>query len=209
MKTFLHVGCGPQDKNTIHGFNNDNWKEIRFDIDKNVNPDIEGTITNMKLVKTNSVDAIYSSHNIEHVYPHQVPSVLREFYRVLKNDGIVVLKCPDLQSVCEAVVDDKLLEPLYQSSGGPISPIDILYGWRKAISRGNEYMAHKGGFTYSVLKGAFIEAGFKMNYGGRNPGVWELFIVSFKQLKTEEEAVNIGKTFLPLNYTQKAPTKAT
>ena len=64
MKTVLHVGCGPQKKSNINGFNNDNWKEIRFDIDKNVKPDIVGTLIDMKLVKTNSVDAIYSSHLI-------------------------------------------------------------------------------------------------------------------------------------------------
>ena len=196
MKTFLHVGCGHEDKSQINGFNNDNWKEIRLDIDKNVNPDIEGTLTDMSLVKTGSVDAIYSSHNIEHIYPHEVPIALKEFYRVLKDDGIVVISCPDLQSVCEAVVNDRLLEPLYESSAGPISPIDILYGHRQFIARGNEYMAHKGGFTYSVLNDAFIEAGFKMNYGGRNPDRWELFIISFKQEKLQEEINTIAKPFL-------------
>ena len=165
MKTFLHVGCGPQYKSQIKGFDNENWKEIRFDIDEKVNPDIVGTLLDMSAVETGSVDAIYSSHNIEHVFPHEVPIVLREFHRVLNDDGMVVLLCPDLQSVCEAVVDDKLLQPLYESAEGPISPIDILYGHRPAIARGNEYMAHKGGFTYSVLNDAFIEAGFKMNYG--------------------------------------------
>jgi SAM-dependent methyltransferase len=196
MKTFLHVGCGPQNKSQIKGFNNDSWKEIRFDIDEKVNPDIVGTLLDMSAVETGSVDAIYSSHNIEHVFPHEVPIVLREFHRVLKDDGMVVLRCPDLQSVCEAVVDDKLLQPLYESPAGPISPIDILYGHRQFIARGNEYMAHKGGFTYSVLNDAFIEAGFKMNYGGRNPDRWELFIISFKQEKLQEEINTIAKPFL-------------
>ena len=196
MKTFLHVGCGPQYKSQIKGFDNENWKEIRFDIDEKVNPDIVGTLLDMSAVETGSVDAIYSSHNIEHVFPHEVPIVLREFHRVLKDDGMVVLVCPDLQSVCEAVVDDKLLQPLYESPAGPISPIDILYGYRPAIARGNEYMAHKGGFTYSVLNDAFIEAGFKMNYGGRNPDRWELFIISFKQEKLQEEINTIAKPFL-------------
>ena len=196
MKTFLHVGCGPQYKSEIKGFDNENWKEIRFDIDEKVNPDIVGTLLDMSAVETGSVDAIYSSHNIEHVFPHEVPIVLREFHRVLKDDGMVVLVCPDLQSVCEAVVDDKLLQPLYESPAGPISPIDILYGHRPAIARGNEYMAHKGGFTYSVLNDAFIEAGFKMNYGGRNPDLWELFIISFKQEKLQEEINTIAKPFL-------------
>ena len=196
MKTFLHVGCGPQYKSQIKGFDNENWKEIRFDIDEKVNPDIVGTLLDMSAVEAGSVDAIYSAHNIEHVFPHEVPIVLREFHRVLKDDGMVVLVCPDLQSVCEAVVDDKLLQPLYESPAGPISPIDILYGYRPAIARGNEYMAHKGGFTYSVLNDAFIEAGFKMNYGGRNPDRWELFIISFKQEKLQEEINTIAKPFL-------------
>ena len=197
MKTFLHVGCGPQYKSQIKGFDNDNWKEIRFDIDETVNPDIVGTLLDMSEVKTGSVDAIFSSHNIEHIFPHEVSIALKEFYRVLKDDGIVVLSCPDLQSVCEAVINDKLLDPLYETSvGDKIAPIDILYGWRAPIAAGNEYMAHKGGFTYSVLDGAFLEAGFKMNYGGRNPERWELFIVSFKQEKSDEEINLIAEPFM-------------
>ena len=198
MKTFLHVGCGPQYKSEIKGFDNENWKEIRFDIDEKVDPDIVGTLLDMRAVETGSVDAIYSSHNIEHVFPHEVPIVLREFHRVLKDDGMVVLRCPDLQGACEAIVNDKLLEPLYGSDAGPIAPIDLLYGYRESIALGNEYMAHKCGFTYSVLNSLFLEAGFKINYGGRNPDVFELFIVSFKQEKTEAEAESLGRPFLPI-----------
>ena len=198
MKTFLHVGCGPQNQSSCLGFNYDNWKEIRFDIDKNVNPDIEGTLTDMKLVKTGSVDAVYSSHNIEHIFPHEVPIALSEFYRVLKEDGLVVITCPDLQSVCEAVLQDKLLEPLYESDIGPISPIDILYGHRGFIAQGNEYMAHKGGFTYSVLDRVFYEAGFKARCGGRRLEAYDLFLVAFKQKKSEEEIKKIVIPFNPL-----------
>ncbi len=199
MKTFLHVGCGHEDKSQINGFNNDNWKEIRFDINKNVNPDIVGTLTDMSLVKTGSVDAIYSSHNIEHIYPHEVPIALKEFYRVLKDDGIVVISCPDLQGVCEAVVNDRLLEPLYETAAGPISPIDILYGWRKDLVKGNEHMAHKGGFTYTSLNTSFFEAGFKARYGGRfqEAGAPNLFLVAFKQKVPEEEIKKIADPFFP------------
>ena len=197
MKTFLHVGHGLQNKSSCFGFNNGNWKEIRLDFDKNVNLDIVGTMTDMKSVETGSVDALYSAHNIEHIYPHQVPIALREFYRVLKEDGMVVITCPDLQSVCEVVVQDKLLEPLYDSPSGPISPIDTMYGHRGFIAQGKEYMAHKGGFTYSVLNSAFYEAGFKIRYGGRRPAAWDLFIVAFKQDKSDEEIKKIALPFIP------------
>ena len=199
MKTFLHVGCGPKDKSKIKGFNHNNWKEIRFDIDKNVTPDIVGTLTDMKLVKTGSVDAIYSAHNIVHIFPHEVPIALKEFYRVLKDDGIVVITCPDLQAVCELVVKDKLLEPFYESPAGQISPIDVLFGHRTLIAQGNEYMAHKGGFTYSALNASFFEVGFKARYGGRfqEEGEYNLFLVAFKQKEPEEEIKKIANPFFP------------
>ena len=197
MKTLLNVGCGLSNISELKGFNNGNWKEIRFDIDKNVNPDIEGTLTDMSLVETGSVDAVHSAYNIDHIYPHEVPVALKEFYRVLKDDGIVVLTCPDLQRVCEAVVNDKLTETLYKTSGGyPISPIDILYGWRGPLKKGNHYMAHKTGFTYSVLNNELLQAGFKMNYGGQVQD-WNLFVVSFKQNLSEEQIKKRANPFLP------------
>tara|TARA_B000000477_G_scaffold120132_1_gene121265 strand:+ start:908 stop:1498 length:591 start_codon:yes stop_codon:yes gene_type:complete len=196
MKTLLHVGCGPVKKSQIPGFKEDDWTEIRFDIDKNVNPDIEGTLTDMSQVETGSVDAIYSSHNIEHVYPHEVPIVLNEFYRVLRADGMVVVICPDLQSVCESVVIDNLIDPLYISPEGPISPLDMIYGNGQAIKHGNEFMAHKCGFTYSVLDNFFADTGFETRYGGRRKQQWDLFIVAFKQAKTEDDAKKITLPFL-------------
>ena len=197
MKTFLHVGCGPQNKSSCLGFNNDNWKEIRFDIDKNVNPDIVGTLTDMKLVETGSVDAVYSSHNIEHIYPHEVPIALREFYRVLKEDGIVVITCPDLQSAGEALTQDKLFETLYESPMGPVTAFDVLFGHRETTADGNVFMIHKGGFTYSVLDKAFYEAGFKVRVGGRRPEACDLYLVAFKQKISEEEVKKIAIPFLP------------
>jgi len=202
MKTFLHVGCGPLNKSSCLGFNNDNWKEIRFDIDKDVNPDLVGTLTDMNSVETGTFDAIYSSHNIEHIYSHEVPIALKEFYRVLKEDGIVVITCPDLQSLGEALTQDKLFETLFEAitvpegHKVPITAFDVLFGYQEKVE-GNEYMAHKGGFTYSTLDRAFYEAGFKVRVGGRRPEACDLYLVAFKQKKSEEEVKKIAVPFLP------------
>ncbi len=197
MKTFLHVGCGNQNKSDLFGFNNDKWKEIRLDIDKKVNPDIVGSLIDMKSVETGSVDAVYSSHNIEHIFPHEVPVALSEFYRVLKEDGIVVITCPDIQSVGEAIAQDKLFETLYESTMGPVTAFDILYGHRETTLDGNVFMIHKGGFTYSTLDKAFFEAGFKARVGGRRPDACDLYLVAFKQEKSEEEIKQIALPFIP------------
>jgi SAM-dependent methyltransferase len=197
MKTLLHVGCSWQNKSGLKGFDSPDWREIRFDIDPSVAPDIEGTLTDMNAVATGSVDAIYSSHNIEHVFPHEVETVLLEFHRVLKDDGIVVLTCPDLQSVCQAVVNDRLMETLYESPAGPIAPIDVLYGHRDSVANGKVYMAHKTGFTYSALYNAFIKAGFKFNVGAARPNNFDLWIVSFKQAMSNEEGMKVAINYLP------------
>ena len=83
------------------------------------------------------MDAVWSSHNVEHLYPHEVPVALAEFRRVLKPEGFAIVTCPDLQAVAELVAQDKLTQPAYQSPSGPISPLDILYGHRPALALGN------------------------------------------------------------------------
>jgi hypothetical protein len=197
MKTFLHVGCGTQNKSSLKGFNSIDWQEIRFDIDPKVNPDLQGSLIDMSLVASKSQDAIFSSHNIEHLFPHEVPIALAEFSRVLKSDGMVVITCPDLQTVCEAILQNKLLEPLYESRVGPIAPIDILYGHRGYISQGNHFMAHKCGFTYSALADCFLDAGFKQIFGGRRPTNFDLWLVAFKSEVELGKARAIAELFLP------------
>ena len=197
MKRLLHVGCGSQTKSSLKGFNSDDWKEIRFDIDQKANPDICGSLTDMSLVESSSVNAIASHHNIEHIFAHEVVTALREFNRVLEDDGIVVLSCPDLESVCKAVANNKLMEPLYESSVGPISPMDILYGHRASIASGNVFMAHKCGFTYQSLVGAFNQAGFESICGGSRPHNFDLWLVASKKTRSVEQLQILASEFLP------------
>jgi SAM-dependent methyltransferase len=184
-KTFLHVGCGPvrvdpvtQLAQQVKGFASPQWQELRLDINPEVAPDVLGTMTDMAAVDTGSVDAVYSSHNIEHLYPHEVLLALAEFKRVLRPDGFVVITCPDLQSVCALVADDKLTEAAYTAEVGPIAPLDILYGLRSATASGNLYMAHRCGFTLKVLLGVLQQSGFSKLLGRRRPRQFDLWVLA-------------------------------
>lgn len=170
---------------------------MRFDIDPSTQPDIVGTLTDMSAVQSSSVDAVYSSHNIEHLFAHEVPAALSEIHRVLKPQGLLVITCPDLVSVCEAVAANKLMEPLYESPSGPISPIDILYGHRASIARGNHFMAHKCGFTYSALRASVLQAGFAQIYGGTRPRQYDLWMLALKEPVAENTMHQLAATFLP------------
>ena len=198
-KTFLHVGCGPaRQANTTAGFADMSaWTELRFDIDPTVQPDLIGTMTDMSSVPDESVDAIYSSHNIEHLYPHEVASALAEFLRVLKPDGFVVITCPDLRSVCELVAADKLTEAAYISPAGPIAPLDILYGLRTAMAQGNLYMAHRCGFTEKVLTGTLYSAGFSIVASVSRPNAFDLWALASKSERSEEEMIQLCAQHFP------------
>ena len=200
MKSFLHVGCGAKRKDrTTRGFNTADWTEIRLDIDASVQPDVIGTMTDMSAVASESVDAIYSSHNIEHLYPHEVPLALAEFIRVLKPDGFFVVTCPDMQSVCALIAEDKLTEPAYTSPAGPIAPLDILYGLRSSMARGNLYMAHRCGFTQRVLTGTLQSSGFKTVASmarGRAP-FFDLFALASKSERPESEMRELAGLHFP------------
>ena len=196
MRKFLHVGCGIAPQGSLFGFTSPAlWQEIRLDIDASVNPDVLGSITDMKAVESESVDAVYSSHNIEHVYPHDVPVALSEFFRVLAPDGFLIITCPDLQTVCEAVGRIGLLGTLYVSQVGPIRPLDVLYGYQPAVAAGNEFMAHKGGFVKETLEDALADAGFKSTFCWR--GGSSLWAVSTKVKRQKGELVAIAQEYFP------------
>jgi predicted O-linked N-acetylglucosamine transferase (SPINDLY family) len=162
-KTVLHVGCGPYRPDSLpETFPTDQWQEVRLDIDPAVRPDIIGSITDMSAVPSESVDAVYSSHNVEQVYYHQVPLVLAEFHRVLKPGGFAMILVPDIQIAAEAVAEGNLEDsPLYISPAGPIAAIDMFYGFRKRIAHGNYYMAHHTAFTAHSLEDKMQQAGFR------------------------------------------------
>jgi hypothetical protein len=197
-RIFLHVGCGMSHKEqTTKGFNMPGWRELRLDIDSRVHPDLVGTMTDMGAVASGSVDAVFSSHNIEHLYPHEVPMALAEFIRVLKDDGFAVVTCPDLQSVCALIVADKLAEPAYVSPSGPIAPLDILYGHRPRLAEGNLFMAHRCGFTRRVLGGALLAAGFKRVAMVARPKYFDLWALASKSDRSEDEVRTLARLHFP------------
>lgn len=198
-KKVLHVGCGhPMNGASLPKmFSLENWQEVRFDIDPLNEPDIVGSLQDMQAVADSSMDAVYSSHNIEHVYAFEVPQVLREFYRVLRADGYALITCPDLQSVCQFVVDDRLADPAYMSPAGPIAPLDIIYGHGQALAAGHDYMAHKTGFTLKTMMAVLKDAGFKRVAGKRRPDKLDIWVVATKDDSGDEFLKTLAKRIFP------------
>ena len=199
MPSLLHVGSGRRGNQApTGGFDANVWREIRFDIDASVEPDIVGDMLDMSMLQAGSVDAVLSSHNIEHLYAHQVPVALGEFRRVLTDDGFLVVGCPDLQSVAEFIANDRLTETAYESPAGPVTPLDILYGHRPSLRDGKTFMAHHCGFTQRVLNATLVNCGFaQVRSLRRGAPSLELWAIASCSDRSDEQMLELAMRHLP------------
>jgi len=80
----LHLGCGK--------INLDGW----VNIDKYcTTADVLDDMITLDSIKENSVDEIYSSHAIEHLLPNLFLKGLKKWYRLLKVNGVLIVRCPN------------------------------------------------------------------------------------------------------------------
>lgn len=144
----LHAGCGNGKLPS--------WftghEEVRLDIDPACNPQIVASICSMGDV--GQFDIVYCSHVLEHLERWDVPKALSEFRRVVKPGGMVMVIVPDLHGA------EPTEDVLYESPVGPITGIDLIYGYGPDILTGNEYMRHRTGFVRKTLRAALEACGF-------------------------------------------------
>lgn len=162
-KILMNIGCGAPNGGRMPPFYSpQSWREVRLDIDPANQPDIVANFADMHgVVPDAAVDSIFSSHSIEHLYAHEVIPAFREFRRVLRPDGFMLVTCPDLVSIARYMLEHGSEAVAYDSPAGPIRPIDMLFGHGMSISRGAISMAHRTGFTAPRLARIALEAGFR------------------------------------------------
>jgi hypothetical protein len=161
LKVVLHVGCGPYPSGDLPQlFPPAAWRELRLDLDPTAAPDIVGSMTDLSMFADGSVDGIYSSDSLEHLHFHDVERALGEFMRVMATPGLLVVCVPDLMKIAQEIVAGRLLQPAYTAAIGPVAPIDMLYGDRATIAKGQRAMAHLTGFTPQSLHDLLVGHGF-------------------------------------------------
>lgn len=157
------------------------FEHLLLDIDPRGSPDIVSDARELSNLEGNQFDAIYCSHNLEHYYRHDVPKVLAGFLHVLKDGGFAQIRVPDIHAVMRATIERGLDidDVLYQSPAGPIMVLDVLYGLSVQIERsGQDFFAHKTGFTQKSLVAALSRSGFSKTYSGF--GALEINALAFK-----------------------------
>jgi len=161
MKKLLNVG-GNSKKIAIPA-HYAGFEHLLLDIDPKGSPDIVCDARMLGTLEAGQFDAVYCSHNLEHYYKHDVPRVLEGFLHVLKDGGFAQIKVPDLHEVMKIVIEKgmDIEDVLYQSRSRPITVLDVLYGYGIEIEQsGEDFYAHKTGFTHTSLVRAIEAAGF-------------------------------------------------
>lgn len=161
-KKVLNVGGGNKNIQMPDHYNG--YQHLLLDIDPRGNPDIICDARELTNLPAEEYDAIYCSHNLEHYYKHDVQKVLEGFHHVLKRQGFAEIRVPDLEALMQIVVQNRLdiNDFLYDSPAGPIMVGDVIYGYGIEIERsGNDYYAHKTGFTPKTLSTIIQNCGFR------------------------------------------------
>jgi SAM-dependent methyltransferase len=163
------------------------WENVLLDIDPRVKPDVLCDARELTRLPGGEFDAVYCSHNLEHYHRHDVPKVLAGFRHVLKPQGFAHIRVPDMAEVMRQVVQKGLDidDLLYQSAAGPITVRDVIYGYGVEIERsGNDFFAHKTGFTHKSLDAMLRSCGFAFVYIGT--GNLEVMALGFRERPDEE-----------------------
>jgi SAM-dependent methyltransferase len=160
-KIVLNLGSGKQriSQALYNDFIGD-YHEIRIDLDEKANPDILHDITKLPMIPDDSVDAVYSSHSLEHIGFYDVADCLKEWYRVLKRGGELRILVPDISTPAKHIAEGDVFHVMYESEVGPIHALDVFYG-HKSLSKLNPCMQHKTGFTVKSFKALLDFLGFE------------------------------------------------
>lgn len=108
----------------------------------------DGTLLNPLPLADGCADEVVNFHFIEHIYYWEAIHMVKEFYRLLKPGGRVVIECPDIikcaRNLLKGQRDQLCMWGLYGDWG-----------------HGNPYMMHKHGYSPETLSRLLKDAGFR------------------------------------------------
>ena len=160
------------------------WEQLVLDIDPRLGADLVCDARALReATDANAFDAVYCSHNLEHYYRHDVDKVLRGFLHVLKADGFAEIRVPDIGELIKLLARNNLdiEQEIYKANIGSITAHDMIYGYAPEIeASGQDFYAHKTGFSADSLMRALRSNGFREIYFSPPLAMLELHAFAFK-----------------------------
>jgi SAM-dependent methyltransferase len=143
----LNLGCGDK---ILPGYINVDVASER----SGNRPDVISDIRDLNGFPDAYADEVLAVHVVEHFWRWEVLEVLKEWCRVLKPGGKMILECPNLKSACEEFLRNDELGALPGPEGQ--KTMWVFYGdprWKDPL------MVHRWGYTPKSLARIMHEAG--------------------------------------------------
>ncbi len=143
----LNLGCGDK---ILPGYVNVDVAPARA----GRKPDVICDLRDLAEFDDDAADEILSVHVIEHFWRWEVDALLREWVRVLKPGGRMIVECPNLKSACETLLGDP--DRLSAAGQDGETTMWVLYGdpaWQDPL------MCHRWGYTPASLAQLMRQAG--------------------------------------------------
>ena len=143
----LNLGCGDK---ILPGYINVDVAGSR----QGRKPDVLCDLRRLKPFADNEIDEILSVHVVEHFWRWEIVDVLKEWVRVLKPGGQMVIECPNLLTACQEIMQNPDIA-IGPGKEGRRS-MWVLYGdpgWKDPL------MMHRWGYTPNSLMQLMREAG--------------------------------------------------
>ena len=143
----LNLGCGDK---ILDGYVNVDVVNERA----GKSPDVVCDIKKLDKFVSNYADEVMAIHVVEHFDRWDIVEILREWSRVLKPGGKMILECPNLESACKEFLKDPINHSKPNQNGQ--RTMWVFYGdpsWRDPL------MMHKWGYTPRSLAQVMHEAG--------------------------------------------------
>ncbi|GAH43148.1 unnamed protein product [marine sediment metagenome] len=120
---------------------------VNIDSREECNPDLVCDIRKLPY-DDNSVDKILALDILEHAGRLETDDVLKEWFRILKPKGLLIIKTPNIDTIIDAYKDGKI-------------PFDELI---RKLYANQQYIedTHRSGFNPDNIKQLLISAGFKI-----------------------------------------------
>jgi predicted SAM-dependent methyltransferase len=137
----LNIGCG----------NKKRMGSLNVDVDIAVKPDVVVSLGPSLPFTSDTFSLVEAFHVVEHVYPWISLDIFKEFWRILKPGGRLVVECPNIEAACAWLS--------HNSAYGPDSQMGMwaIYG---DPNPKNPFHMHKWGYTPVTLAESIKEAGF-------------------------------------------------
>lgn len=148
----LHIGCGARvmqgyfNIDAVHNPNAPRAPELLYEFEFN-----KERLANAIPLEDEVADEILSVHVFEHFYRWTCDAVVREFCRLLKPGGRLILELPDLIKCCQNIIDNRpSKQPDQLGRWG-------LYGDPRLMDK---FMCHPWGWAPEELMAFLSEHGF-------------------------------------------------